>query len=635
MAALDKHPEQGENGRMSDQPEDDRPLYVLATREDFAASGLDAFLAARTSADGYSVENDLRDAAAVAAAAGEGSRERVFDLLAGLMSFHMRLDDPAEVFGAKLVMGDRRSMIPSDIRGEQNDVVADMAPSIAHAHLRARMGDVAFLNARRHHRAGRAAMEAYCEVAMRVLAGTVVPGIPGVALGMHDVVKPIARAIDLMRLLNKRGDIAATVRGAFERAWDQARADAAYVQLVELADIGMGVGLLTPDDASREAEILASAAPANAYPEAVKRAWLLAARCHGWSQRPDDEDRCRREAAEQTLKMRDQCHGSLAKAHWTKLAVAELREVKGTKDRVRQLLDEMRQLQLSARDEMGSTFIPIDLTEERAAAVELFEGLSLPDAFAQMLILVDAPKRDELRAAAIAGAKGSILDAIGGSEYLDGDGKTVARVDALGLDSEPDEDWVKAKCVRHMSVTRFQQVNGLIEPARRTLLDRFSVEERHLVPITHTTPFVPPGYGNIFSLGFARMFQGDYVSAAHILFPQLENSLRHMLVLGNADPTKVEADLLQGDRALGALLDVNRGDLEAMWGVDIVHEIDLLFNFRPGPSLRNELAHGKMHWNAFHAPETVVGCWFIFNLACRPLFSRWRNVVAPAIEMEL
>ena len=73
------------------------------------------------------------------------------------------------------------------------------------------------------------------------------------------------------------------------------------------------------------------------------------------------------------------------------------------------------------------------------------------------------------------------------------------------------------------------------------------------MPITHTTPFVPPGYGNIFSLGFARMLQGDYVSAAHILFPQLENSLRHMLVLGNADPTKVEADLLQGDRALGAL----------------------------------------------------------------------------------
>ncbi len=186
-----------------------------------------------------------------------------------------------------------------------------------------------------------------------------------------------------------------------------------------------------------------------------------------------------------------------------------------------------------------------------------------------------------------------------------------------------------------MSFVRHQRVNGFIEPARRTLLDRFSVEERHLVPITHTSPFVPPGHGNVFSLGFARMFQGDYVSAAHILFPQLENSLRHMLVLANADPTKIDADLLQGDRALGALLDVNRGDLEEMWGRDIVHEIDILFNFRPGPSLRNELAHGKLSWGAFHSPETITACWFIFNLTCRPIFDQWRASVAPAIEMEL
>ena len=68
---------------------------------------------------------------------------------------------------------------------------------------------------------------------------------------------------------------------------------------------------------------------------------------------------------------------------------------------------------------------------------------------------------------------------------------------------------------------------------------------------------------------------------------------------------------------------------------DIVQEIDILFNFRPGPSLRNELAHGKLPWGAFHSPETITACWFIFNLACRPIFDRWQASVAPAIEMEL
>ena len=614
---------------------EDQPLFVHATRGDFAASGLDEFLRRLESADGYALEDAFRKASTDAEAAGDGPRARVFGLLASLMSFHMRMDDPAEVFGPKLVMGDRRSMIPSDVRGEQTAVIADVAPKIVHRLVRARMGDVAFVNERRHHVAGRAAMEAYCAVADGVRDGTLVAGIPGIELGMHDVVKPIGRAIDLMRLLSKKGAVDETVRAAFGRASDAARDGAHYFPFADLAEAGMPVGLVTTDQVAAQAEALAAAAPTDTYPEAVKRVWLLAARCHGWAGRKEDEDRCRLEAAEQTLKMRDQCSGSLAKADWTKQAVGELREIKGTKERVRQLLDEMRQLQLSARDEMATFSVPMDLTEERERAVKLFGGLSLPDAFAQMLLLVEAPKLDELRRVAVEGSKGSIVDAIAGAHYLDSEGKTVARIDAQGIDEEPGEDWIKAKCVQHMSFVRLQQVQGFIEPARRTLLGRFSVEERHLVPITHTTPFVPPGHGNVFSLGFARMFQGDYVSAAHILFPQLENSLRHMLVLANADPTKVEADLLQGDRALGALLDVNRTDLEQMWGPDIVHEIDILFNFRPGPALRNELAHGKMAWGAFHQSETIVGCWFIFNLACRPLFDRWRSSIAPTIEEQL
>lgn len=164
------------------------PLFTTSTREDFDASGLNESLAERPHADGYALESALREAAAVAEADADGVRERVFALVAGLMSFHMRMNDPAEVFGAKLIMGDRRSMIPSDVRGEQTAVIADVTPTIVHPHVRARMGDVAFTNERRHHEAGRAAMEAYCAVAGGLLDGTTQPGIPGIELGMHDVV---------------------------------------------------------------------------------------------------------------------------------------------------------------------------------------------------------------------------------------------------------------------------------------------------------------------------------------------------------------------------------------------------------------------------------------------------------------
>src|SRR5690606_33537480 len=127
--------------------------------------------------------------------------------------------------------------------------------------------------------------------------------------------------------------------------------------------------------------------------------------------------------------------------------------------------------------------------------------------------------------------------------------------------------------------------------------------ERHVLLLAEASPFVPSTHAPLFALGFARMFQGDYATASHLLFPQLENSLRHVLMLANRDPSKIEQDLIQGDRTLSALLEVNGAELEALFGEDVVYQIDILFNFRPGPALRNEAAHGKLPWAAFfHHP---------------------------------
>lgn len=629
------HPE--DTSHMSSQVSEnaEEPIFRFCSTEDFEASGLDAFLKNQGDADDYALGNALRAEERSAETVGDEVRRRVFGLMAGLMSLHMRVDDPAEVFGPVLVMGTRRSMIPSDVRGPQTDVLAEQAMLLPHPSVRARVGDVAFLNARRHHAAGRAAMDAYCELAVGRLDGAFPSSIPGIELGLHDVVEPIKRALQLAGLLQRRGAVPDNVRAAFWRAWNAAIDDARYVQFVELASAGVATGLVTSADAARDAEALAVAAPEGTYPEAVKRAWNFAAHQLARLGDKDGANRCALAAAEQTLKMRDQCGGSLARADWTKDAIGELRQIPGTSARVKELMEEMRHLQLAAQDEMASFEVPMDLSAERADATRVFEGVSLPEAFVELIRLVEPQKADELTAAARKGARGSIVETMFAASYRDTEGKEIGRIAAPAVEGEPDDDWLKAACIRHMSFVRHQIVMGYLEPARRTISNRFTVEDRHFEPITARSPFVPQGHGPLFALGFARLFQGDFVSAAHILFPQLENSLRHLLVLSNAEPSKIEADLLQGDRTLSALLGANRSDLERMWGKDIVFEIDILFNFRPGPALRNDLAHGKLTWTTLHSAEVVFGCWFIFNLTCRPLFQTWHEVIAPEIDAAL
>lgn len=60
-------------------------------------------------------------------------------LLSCLTSYHFVPDHPTEPFKPMWTMGDRRSLVPTDLVQEQIDVVADFAPSVTHLGLRARL----------------------------------------------------------------------------------------------------------------------------------------------------------------------------------------------------------------------------------------------------------------------------------------------------------------------------------------------------------------------------------------------------------------------------------------------------------------------------------------------------------------
>jgi hypothetical protein len=149
------------------------------TADDFRDSDLISFLESYQGSDGYEFEDALGSKAS--SAEPDSPNARVFSLIANLMSCHMQVDDPAEPFGPKLIMEGRRSMIPSDVRGDHTDAIVAILPTIPHPCVRARLGDIAFYNDRAHHGAGRIAIDAYCEVVTRRLAGTLACRIPDLA----------------------------------------------------------------------------------------------------------------------------------------------------------------------------------------------------------------------------------------------------------------------------------------------------------------------------------------------------------------------------------------------------------------------------------------------------------------------
>ena len=214
-----------------------------------------------------------------------------------------------------------------------------------------------------------------------------------------------------------------------------------------------------------------------------------------------------------------------------------------------------------------------------------------------------------------------------GTEHLDQDGKVVARTQGgdFGVVNS-DTQALDTSVAQNLALSRKVTVAGAIEPARQLIQANFQPAAPPIEFLVEHSPFVPNYHQGIFTLGFVRFFQGDMLSAASLLVPQLENSLRYILKSSGSNPSSIESDLTQDDRSISSLLVHDREKLEQILGVELVFEIDMLFNFRPGPSLRHEIAHGKIPTRHFYSPDLIFACWLIFRITCLPFFSQWKEI---------
>lgn len=109
------------------------------------------------------------------------------------------------------------------------------------------------------------------------------------------------------------------------------------------------------------------------------------------------------------------------------------------------------------------------------------------------------------------------------------------------------------------------------------------------------SPFVPEDRLHIYSLGLTAGFQNDFVTAAHLLIPQLENSLRHLAVTNGIIVTTYEKRF-QLENLLGGLITKVR----PLANDDIMEELDSFLVHNSNVNFRNELLHGLVETTLVH-----------------------------------
>ena len=194
-------------------------------------------------------------------------------------------------------------------------------------------------------------------------------------------------------------------------------------------------------------------------------------------------------------------------------------------------------------------------------------------------------------------------------------GRVIAKRPGMSPSDTPSEDneiRIRSEMIRGYSVHVDIVVQGLILPAQEILLLEHRLREVDFVNLARQSPIVPIGRKLLFGKALFAGYDQDFVTALHLLVPQIEHMVRVYLKQASVQTTAPDADGTENEKGLSALMDLQ--ETEQIFGENLSFEIKALFCDSSGPNLRNNLAHGLLDDEASQSVYAIYAWWFGLKL---------------------
>jgi hypothetical protein len=523
-----------------------------------------------------------------------------------VLAMMLKPDQPGEPYGPMFVFGDRRSAIPADFPKTELLGLQEWAMSLVDPELRARFLDVLWLQARSFP-AARAAIEAYLASALRLEH-------PKEWTACQE---RLERALRLAASLGRGGT------DLRSRVLDEVLAMLLRHRGTDPLYLSLRLTRLLLEFEYGDARQFASfaTAAANAARQAndfwrAKAYCELVAECYRAAGDTDSEGTARREAAECLVKEAELAHTqpgrSLVAASILSDAVEAMRQAPGGKDRARELHEQLLSLQLEAMKDLKSVSTNFDATELVHRALAAVRDKPLAEAVIALCTMAGPPSIEKLKQEVHKEARVAILRSMVSSEVVNSRGRVIARVPGLqaGAD-DPKEESLRWRMFHNARMARALTVQAVLNPAREEILLAHRVDRQDVGSLIQYSPWIPPGHAESIVRALVAGFQGDMLIAGHLVPPQLEALVRHVVELRGGSTSMLEPGGLQPEHPLGVLLEMPEA-LKAI-GVDGVFELQDLLVDPLGTNLRNEVAHGLLGDSGLFGTEVLYAWWLLLR----------------------
>jgi hypothetical protein len=620
-----------EASEQSEQKEPELPAdipWLRATADDLLDFDFESLIVESKTADCSDLSDLFRQA--MQAHADDSSEGRIFSLLWAITGMHFKPQDRNDPFGPMFRSANRRSAIPADFRGHI-DLLENMAGRAIHPVLRARLADLCALLDRKRAKMGFVALSAYLEIIKRVDADELHFRSEETSSALsHQSVELLRRALQLGRILGWDKPETILAREMTTSLCFRANKSLMAVPAHRFNKLDLDYGVSNTNDVANGLEELITAIANSSDLDTVANLWRLAARAYHYAKLTDDYNRCRAEAGECVIKRAEGTGSAMLASHELSRAIAELHGIPGKKDRRRELLHKLIDVQSRISDEMKPIAHEMNLKDVILQVEKIFNEGDLKEKLFTLAIIDQIPEPDELVKDAIESIQQYPLSSLFGTSHHDSEGKVIHRSAGGGFGDSADESAVKQQVAQSESIRRNFVVPSKFEVARRAINNDYYLSEDIFSALFIHSPFVPNDLIFTFSRGFLRLFQGDFVSALYILTPLLENSLRYVLKSHGEDVTIFDdATQTQQDRTISSLFEQMRPQLDKIFTKAVTADIERVFLSKPGPYIRHALSHGLLRDGDPHSPDAIYACWIIFRLCLVPLYPYRDSIQLP------
>ena len=534
--------------------------------------------------------------------------DELFLLLNAICSFYLDLSSRAESYGPKwrFFQQGTRSAIPDDIPDMHWDSLAEIVADIKDAEIRARIADLLWLR-RRDYRHAELAISSYLESA-KILEN------PEHWTYCAD---RLERGLQLASELGKKTASYSTI---IERLHETLLRYRDLVSSFFPARLMQMLLIQKQGEANLGIEIsenLAQKAATSNDLRTARRYWELASTWHTINESDKEARKTRIIAAETYVKeaklaAKKSCF--LEASSHIKYAIEAMRRIGKMQKRIKELHELLVEYQKKSVDEMQSFTADYETSAFAQKARDYVKGREFTEVLFALALMGDSPKRSRLEAELKEVGKHAPLYLLIKEQIVTQEGKVIAhRPGAL----ENEQAVLEAETYKHLTLSQRIHIDSTIEPARIQINEDNSISVRDILNLISNSPFVPLGREWIFARGLHAGLRGDFLMAAHLLIPQIENSVRYVLSQTDIITSSLDEEMIQEEYNINRTLKMK--ETEEIFGEDLVFDMRGLMVEKYGSNLRNRLAHGLMHIGEFSTHQCAYLWWTALRLCLLPI----------------